>query len=225
VSTRLLVCTCRPCPRKNDATRIHTPVFSCDFFYTGKTIQVIALLAALLEKSGTGSDKVELKRRERCAVNRVVEANRLEEEAMANGQIWAERSADADNTDLPVWVPILIVIPPSIIQNWVHDFETWAHVSVAVYQGNGPQREKALDMIKYGRAEVLLCPKSQFQACAGFKPLTEVKWKLIIVDEFHNFKNVKGHLSKNLRSLTDQQECIVIGLTGTLMQNNHKELW
>jgi SNF2 family DNA or RNA helicase len=178
----------------------------------------------LLEKSGTGSDLVELKRRERCAADRFVEANRLEEEAMANGQIWAERGADADNTGLPVWAPILIVIPPSILQNWVQDFETWAHVSVAVYQGDGTKREKALDMIKYGRAEVLLCAKSQFQG-VGFKALKEVKWKLIIVDEFHNFKNVDGKLSENLRSVRDQQECIVIGLSGTLMQNDHKELW
>ena len=46
-----------------------------------------------------------------------------------------------------------------------------------------------------------------------------------MIDEFHTFKNEKSHLAKNLTIFRDKLSCVVIGLTGTLMQNDHKELW
>jgi SNF2 family DNA or RNA helicase len=48
----------------------------------------------------------------------------------------------------------------------------------------------------------------------------------------HIFKNEKARLSRHFRELrkeverrTDGAEMVVVGLTGTLMQNNHKEFW
>jgi SNF2 family DNA or RNA helicase len=55
--------------------------------------------------------------------------------------------------------------------------------------------------------------------------LQTVPWKLIVVDELHVMKNPNGLLSKHLRKLKDAVSCPVLGLTGTVMQNNHEELW
>jgi len=192
----------------------------------GKTVQVISLIAALLGKSGTGADLEELKRRQRFARQKVVSAQRLEEEAIDRGQLVVSERKDTAVV-LPEWAPILIVIPPSIIDNWKQDFGMWGHYGVAIYQGS--EREEALNKIKSGEAEVLLCAKSLFTGDAAFQVLackdSGIKWKLIIVDEFHGFKNVDGKLAINLRTLRDQCNSVVIGLTGTLMQNNHAELW
>jgi SNF2 family DNA or RNA helicase len=46
-----------------------------------------------------------------------------------------------------------------------------------------------------------------------------------VVDEFHGFKNGDAKLASNLRELRDECACAIVGLTGTLMQNDHKELW
>jgi len=46
-----------------------------------------------------------------------------------------------------------------------------------------------------------------------------------VVDELHKFKNEDAIMSKNLRVLRDSHNSVVVGLTGTVMQNRHKELW
>jgi len=60
--------------------------------------------------------------------------------------------------------------------------------------------------------------------------LKSSKWcigKLIIVDEYHEFKNKnsKGWESLNSLKIACGRRCSVIGLTGTAMQNDHQELW
>jgi SNF2 family DNA or RNA helicase len=42
---------------------------------------------------------------------------------------------------------------------------------------------------------------------------------------FHKFKNDDGLLATHLRHLRDKLGCLIIGLTGTIMQNDHDELW
>jgi SNF2 family DNA or RNA helicase len=76
-----------------------------------------------------------------------------------------------------------------------------------------------------GIIEVMICPKSMFERKDNFENLLQCKWKIVIIDEFHAFKNEKGHLATNLRMMRDTIECVVVGLTGTIMQNHHKELW
>lgn len=126
---------------------------------------------------------------------------------------------------LPQWSPALIIAPNAVVTNWVEDFKTWAHFSVAVYQG--AERASALERIENGIAEVLICGDSTIQGVDSFTALDSAKvtWKIIVVDEFHKFKNETKHLATNLRRMRDRHGCVVLGLTGTLMQNNHKELW
>lgn len=189
----------------------------------GKTVQVIALAAALLEKTGTGQDMIELTRRKRMASEHAAHANRAQQEAFAQGHVSVNRSSRYIAEGLPQWAPILICCPPSILQNWIGDFDMWGYFGVSVYQGDN--RHQSLEKIRYGEAEILLSSKSLFVQESDFSALLEIPWKIAIFDEFHSFKNDKGKLAKNLRQLRDVQNCKVIGLTGTPMQNHHKELW
>ena len=124
---------------------------------------------------------------------------------------------------LSPWNPVMIIVPPTIIDTWKNAFETFSYFSVSFYSGK--TRVKALESVLHGSVEVLVVPKSAFQTESHLGELEKVQWKLIVIDEFHNFKNHNGKLSKHLRSLKDLHEPLVLGMTGTLMQNNHIELW
>lgn len=124
---------------------------------------------------------------------------------------------------LPKWCPILIVAPTGVVPDWVKTFTKWGHFAVVIYEG--PSRDIALDSVKTGLAEVMVCPRSMFERKDQFDQILQCKWKIAIIDEFHVFKNEKGHLATNLRTMRDALACVVVGLTGTIMQNHHKELW
>jgi len=189
----------------------------------GKTIQVIALLSALLEKTGNDEDEDTIAYREKAAKNAMIGAQRMKDNAIAAGQVIAGETITLPDGLQPSWAPILIMVPPTLISNWLKDMSTWGFFSVAVYRGS--RKEQSIARIKFGMAEILLCPVSMFQQDSDFITISEMKWKLVIVDEFHKFKNVKSKVSQHLRQLRDDSNCVVVGLTGTPMQNDHTELW
>ena len=61
-----------------------------------------------------------------------------------------------------------------------------------------------------------------FQPFFLFVSLCSLEWSAIIVDEAHRIKNPKARVTEIMKAL----KCNVrIGLTGTILQNNMKELW
>ena len=82
-----------------------------------------------------------------------------------------------------------------------------------------------MDRIKTGLDFILIVGKSIFTRADDFDALNAVNWKLIVVDEFHEYKNHESNAHMRLADLRDKAACPVIGMTGTLMQNNHKELY
>jgi len=121
------------------------------------------------------------------------------------------------------WVPILLICPPSVISNWINEFKSWGHFAVETFQGN--DRAVALNRVKIGQSEVLLCGKSLFSKESCFSLLKSVQWKLVVVDEYHEFKGKKTSAWDCLYQLTAHCACQIIGLTGTAMQNDYEELW
>lgn len=186
----------------------------------GKTVQIISLLSALFHKTGTGLDLQRIQRRQKAAAARAVGVAREKETALLEGRVWKEsRAGDSVDPDLAQWAPVLIVVPVSIIQNWTNDFDMWGHFSIAVYHGTG--RVRALESIQRGVAEVLICAKSLFTLPSDFQAISTVPFKLIIVDEFHQSKNKDKLMASHLRSIRDEQSALVVGLTGTVMQNRY----
>ena len=101
--------------------------------------------------------------------------------------------------------------------------ETWGHFAVSVYQG--ADKGKELERVRVGINDIMICGRSIFFHDAY---IADIPWKLIIVDEFHEYKNPLTKGCKQLQSLRDAAQCPILGLSGTLMSNmsnSHKELW
>jgi SNF2 family DNA or RNA helicase len=153
-----------------------------------------------------------------------------EEEALLNGfDMSCDLDIDKEELKLSSWSPTMIMVPSSVVENWKNEFKTWVHFEVAVYEGNNDNKDSAFERVKAGLAEIMLVPHSIFKqnpaSNSHLEKFLTIPWKLVVVDEFHVFKNDDTHGSKNLRQLKKQHRCLVLGMTGTPMQNHHKELW
>ena len=120
--------------------------------------------------------------------------------------------------------PVLIIVPSSLLDNWRNEFETWGYFALSVFR-SAKDRAAELNRIKIGMNDILLCTTTLFAKQEHFSTIEEIPWKLIIVDEFHCYKNPKTKCYQCLSSLRNVHRCPIIGMTGTLMSNNHEELW
>ncbi|XP_069737256.1 DNA excision repair protein ERCC-6-like 2 [Phaenicophaeus curvirostris] len=112
----------------------------------------------------------------------------------------------------------LIVAPLSVLYNWKDELDTWGHFKVCVLHGS--KKDDDLSRIKQGKYEVALTTYEVLRLYLD--EFNSVEWSAVIVDEAHRIKNPKAQITQTLKSLT----CHVrIGLTGTILQNNMKELW
>ena len=130
------------------------------------------------------------------------------------------KKLDIEET-LSKWVPILIIVPPSIVDNWSKELDKWGHF---VFKTFRQDKSEVIKSIKFGLTEILVCGKSFF-SMDKFDEICSIRWKLIVVDEFHEYKNSATTAAIGLEELRNSSRCPVIGMTGTLMQNKHKELW
>jgi len=104
---------------------------------------------------------------------------------MFNGaRLASPDTLEVEGLSMPEWAPVLVIVPPSVIDNWMKEFRAWGHFAVGTYQGKG--REQALEKVKNGINEVLVCGSKL--ATTHFAELSKVPWKLIIVDEVHGYK-------------------------------------
>lgn len=196
-------------------------------------MQVLSLLSAFFGKTGTGLDILEMKRRQQLVKTALEEQKKKErdalmqgilEKSMMNTSLTRER---VQELGLPErWWPVMIAVPPSVLSNWQQELDKWTNLSVAVY-ADPDTREKAVSQITSGMAEIMLIKNSFFTAKGRFHELCTipVKWKLVIFDEFHTFKNKDATAVSNIRELKNRNQCLVLGMSGTVMQNHHQELW
>ncbi|NXI64481.1 ER6L2 protein, partial [Anseranas semipalmata] len=112
----------------------------------------------------------------------------------------------------------LIVAPLSVLYNWKDELDTWGYFKVSVLHGT--KKDDDLSRIKQGKCEVALTTYETLRLYLD--EFNSVQWSAVIVDEAHRIKNPKAQITQTMKSL----KCSVrIGLTGTILQNNMKELW
>lgn len=152
------------------------------------------------------------------------EVEEAKQEALESGELYrpvAQTTAPSSELE---WGPVLILAPSSVLEAWVKAFKVWGYFSVALYEND--KRKAILENVRLGSVEILIASHNRIQADGHATSLREIPWKLVIIDEFHKMKNVNSSLAKNLRLLRDaHDDTVLIGLTGTMMQNDHKELW
>ncbi|XP_050185849.1 DNA excision repair protein ERCC-6-like 2 isoform X2 [Myiozetetes cayanensis] len=112
----------------------------------------------------------------------------------------------------------LIVAPLSVLYNWKDELDTWGYFKVSVLHGS--KKDDDMSRIKQGKYEVALTTYETLRLYLD--EFNSVEWSAVIVDEAHRIKNPKAQITQTMKSL----RCSVrIGLTGTILQNNMKELW
>ncbi|XP_041889074.1 DNA excision repair protein ERCC-6-like 2 isoform X1 [Corvus kubaryi] len=112
----------------------------------------------------------------------------------------------------------LIVAPLSVLYNWKDELDTWGYFKVAVLHGS--KKDDDMSRIKQGKYEVALTTYEILRLYLD--EFNSIEWSAVIVDEAHRIKNPKAQITQTMKSL----KCSVrIGLTGTILQNNMKELW
>lgn len=152
-----------------------------------------------------------------CLINVsfLIVSQKLREIEAANDDalLTGARLASSDTVDLEgvntsEWVPVLVIVPPSVIDNWMKEFCTWGHFGVGKYQNQG--RHQALAKVKNGTHEILVCGGKL--ATLDFNELSSVQWKLIIVDEVHAYKVRHCLLSANNTILldTNSSTCLLV---------------
>ncbi|NXH47963.1 ER6L2 protein, partial [Dicaeum eximium] len=112
----------------------------------------------------------------------------------------------------------LIVAPLSVLYNWKDELDTWGYFKVSVLHGS--KKDDDMSRIKQGKCEVALTTYEMLRLYLD--EFNSIEWSAVIVDEAHRIKNPKAQITQTMKSL----KCSVrIGLTGTILQNNMKELW
>ncbi|GFH47552.1 hypothetical protein CTEN210_04027 [Chaetoceros tenuissimus] len=186
----------------------------------GKTVQIIALIAALQNKKGNKCDLKEIRERQEAIMNYFAKVKADQEDTLLRGGIIA-KTTDA-LPELP-YSPILVIVPPLVFTNWEKEFKTWGYFAVASYRD--ANRAIAIERISCGMEDIMLCGSSMLKKEKDLNELLTIQWSLIIVDEFHDYKNHTTKLSKALETLRNASQCPIVGMTGTIMSNEYQELY
>lgn len=120
--------------------------------------------------------------------------------------------------------PHLIVVPLSVLSNWISEIERFCPSFRAV-RFHGPKNERTRikneELKELAEFDIVVTTFEMLVSEATFFK-RRFMWTTIIVDEGHRLKNEKSQLSEKLRSVPALSKCI---LTGTPLQNNLRELW
>lgn len=119
--------------------------------------------------------------------------------------------------------PFLIIVPLSVMSNWVREMDLWAPSLVKVVYKGDPIARKNIQLYEMvsGSYNVLL---TTYEFVVRDKHiLGKIHWKYIIMDEGHRMKNADCKLALTLGAKYKSRNRLL--LTGTPLQNNMTELW
>ncbi|CAK9259395.1 unnamed protein product [Sphagnum jensenii] len=120
--------------------------------------------------------------------------------------------------------PFLIVVPSSVMPNWLAELSRWApRISKIAYSGLPEERRRLYrDEIKHQQFNVLVTTYEYLMNKNDRPKLCKIPWHYIIIDEGHRIKNASCKLNAELRQYQSTHRLL---LTGTPIQNNLEELW
>lgn len=120
--------------------------------------------------------------------------------------------------------PFLIVVPSSVLPNWLAELSRWApRVSVIAYCGAPDERRRLYkEEIQPQQFNVLVTTYEFLMSKHDRPKLAKIPWHYIIIDEGHRIKNASCKLNAELKQYQSTHRLL---LTGTPIQNNLEELW
>eukprot|EP00903_Cladosiphon_okamuranus_P013898 g12926.t1 len=119
--------------------------------------------------------------------------------------------------------PILIVCPTALLSSWEKHLKEWGHFESRSILGGNPKRsaQSAETLLDAGQLEVVVVGQAMFRNSVD--TLSKFDWLVVVFDEVHDFKNPKSKRAEAVDKM-DKAE-VLIGLTGTLVQNSLLDLW
>lgn len=121
-----------------------------------------------------------------------------------------------------VWGPHLIVVPSSVLLNWVKELKKWTPgLKVCAYFGD--PEERRLKRRGWGVEDAFhVCVVSYSVALQDVRFLKRRRWYYMILDEAQHIKNFRSQKWQQLMRFNTERRLL---LTGTPLQNNLTELW
>jgi SWI/SNF-related matrix-associated actin-dependent regulator of chromatin subfamily A member 5 len=124
--------------------------------------------------------------------------------------------------------PHVVIVPKSVVGNWIREFKMWCPTIRAVRMGGTKDerhkfetehmpKDPATGKFKW---DVLVTSYEGILKEKG--KLGKIDWKYLIIDEAHRIKNENSSLSKAVRLIKTDFRLLI---TGTPLQNNLRELW
>lgn len=120
----------------------------------------------------------------------------------------------------------LLVMPTSLIKNWLSEFERWTPgLRVKEFHGtNKSERSRNLERVQRGSGAIVTTYQmliNNWQQLASFRG-QEFFWDYIILDEAHKIKSSSTKTAKSVSAVPARHRLL---LTGTPVQNNLREMW
>lgn len=120
--------------------------------------------------------------------------------------------------------PNLVVVPPSVLENWENEFDKFAPgLSVIKYSGKPGERDELALEIRDAPEEyhVILTSYSQMSRGRDVSSMNRIGINAAIYDEGHKLKNPNAQIYKDLIQVRAAWKLI---MTGTPIQNNIMEM-
>mmetsp|Transcript_30421 Transcript_30421/g.34677 ORF Transcript_30421/g.34677 Transcript_30421/m.34677 type:complete len:1240 (-) Transcript_30421:270-3989(-) len=193
-----------------DGERANVNGILADVMGLGKTVQTIAFLAWLCSKNNTG-----------------------QRTKMGNSNYKHKISVGEDGYSAK---PHIIIVPASVLDNWMHEFQKFApQVKVVKYHGPLELRKQLRSNLTwrlsktrrdYNPEQSVDVIVTTFSYFSGTKAddrafLRRFKFEYMVIDEAHCLKNPRSNAYQNLDKLKTSHRLL---LTGTPVQNSPKEL-
>eukprot|EP00980_Cylindrotheca_fusiformis_P018816 scaffold6276_cov138-Cylindrotheca_fusiformis.AAC.3 len=124
--------------------------------------------------------------------------------------------------------PHLVIVPKSVVGNWMREIKKWCPVIRAIRMGGTKEERLKFEQLHLPvdpstgkfKWDVLITSYEGLLKERG--KLGKIAWSYLIIDEAHRIKNENSSLSKAVRVMKTDHRLLI---TGTPLQNNLRELW